>query len=64
MIRPDLFSGKRVNVAVETQSELTLGMTVVDWYKATDRAPNALFMTRADGEGFYKLLFERLKRLP
>ncbi len=64
LIRPDLFSGKRVNVAVETQSELTLGMTVVDWYKATDRAPNALFMTRADGEGFYKLLFERLKRLP
>ncbi len=64
LIRPELFSGKHVNVEVETQSQLTLGMTVVDWYTATDRQPNALFMTKADGQGFYDLLFERLKRLP
>ncbi len=64
LIRPELFSGKRVNVAVETRGELTLGMTVVDWYSATERKPNVLFMNRADGDGFYTLLFERLRRLP
>ena len=64
LIDPNLFSGKFVNVAIETQSELTLGMTVVDWYKATDRPPNALFMKEANAQGFYDLLFERLARLP
>ena len=64
LLRPALFSGREVNVMVETQSELTRGMTVVDWYKATDRVPNALVMTKADGDGFYELLFERLARLP
>lgn len=64
LLRPDLFKGREVNVMVETQSALTLGMTVVDWYKATDRPANATFMIDADGAGFYDLLFERLRRLP
>lgn len=32
MMRPDLFSGQQINVTVETGSELTLGMTVADWW--------------------------------
>lgn len=64
LLKPELFSGQRVNVAVETESELTLGMTVVDGWGATERAPNAMFMTQVDAEGFYELLFERLARLP
>ncbi len=64
LLKPELFSGRTVNVAVETESELTLGMTVVDWWTATERKPNATFMIKADGEGFYALLFERLARLP
>ncbi len=64
LLRPSLFKGREVNVMVETQSALTLGMTVVDWYRATDRPPNATFMVDADGAGFYDLLFERLRRLP
>lgn len=64
LLKPELFSGKFVNVAVETESELTLGMTVVDWWTATERRPNATFMIKADGDGFYDLLFERLARLP
>lgn len=64
LLKPELFSGRAVNVMVETESALTRGMTVVDWYKATDRAHNALVMTKADADGFYELLFERLARLP
>lgn len=63
LIRPDLFSGRHVNVEIETQSELTMGMTVADWWRVTDRAPNAMFMGNLDADGFFDLLTERLGRL-
>ncbi len=63
LIRPELFSGRHVNVEIETQSELTLGMTVADWWGVTDRTPNALFMGDLDADGFFTLLTERLARL-
>ncbi|MEL7256526.1 MAG: nucleoside hydrolase [Pseudomonadota bacterium] len=63
LIRPDLFSGRHVNVEIETTSELTLGMTVADWWGVTDRAPNAQFMGSVDADGFFSLLTERLARL-
>ncbi len=63
LIRPDLFSGRRVNVEIETTSELTMGMTVADWWGVTDRVPNALFIGDMDSDGFFDLLTERLGRL-
>ncbi|WP_264213285.1 nucleoside hydrolase [Leisingera thetidis] len=63
LLKPALFSGRRVNVEIETQSPLTLGMTVADWWGVTDRAPNALFIGDADADGFFDLLTERLARL-
>lgn len=63
LLRPDLFSGRHVNVMVETTSDLTLGMTVADWWRVTDRAPNALFIGDIDAQGFFDLLTERLARL-
>lgn len=63
LIKPDLFTGRHVNVEIETQSELTLGMTVADWWRVTDRKPNALFMGSLNAEGFFALLTERLARL-
>jgi len=63
LINPDLFTGRHINVEIETQSELTLGMTVADWWGVTDRAPNATFMGDIDADGFYALLTERLARL-
>jgi purine nucleosidase len=63
VIRPDLFAGRHVNVMIETQSELTLGMTVADWWGVTDRAPNATFIGDLDADGFFALLTERLARL-
>jgi len=64
LLRPRLFKGREVNVAIETQSPLTMGMTVVDWWGVTGRTPNARLMTTADASGFYNLLTERLGRLP
>lgn len=63
LVRPELFSGRRVNVEIETESELTMGMTVADWWGVTTRAPNALFMGDIDADGFFALLTERLARL-
>ncbi|KEO56377.1 nucleoside hydrolase [Thioclava pacifica] len=63
LLKPDLFSGRHINVEIETSSELTMGMTVADWWRVTDRAPNAMFMGDVDAAGFYALLTERLARL-
>lgn len=63
LIRPELFSGRHCNVEIETESELTVGMTVVDWWHVTDRPANATYMRNVDADGFFELLTERLARL-
>src|SRR5690606_15005672 len=35
LLRPELFTGRHCNVEVEISSELTMGMTVVDWWGVT-----------------------------
>ncbi|MFN3954506.1 MAG: nucleoside hydrolase [Pararhodobacter sp.] len=63
LIRPELFTGRFINVEIETDSELTLGMTVADWWRVTGRSPNATFIGDIDADGFFTLLSERLARL-
>ena len=63
LLQPDLFSGREINVEIETASRLCLGMTVADWWRVTDRAPNALFIGDVDADGFFALLTDRLARL-
>ena len=63
LINPKLFTGRHVNVEVETKSDLTLGMTVADWWRVSDREPNAMFIGDLDVDGFFDLLTERLGRL-
>ncbi len=63
LIKPELFGGKSCNVSVETGSELTMGMTVIDWWRVTKRPHNALVMQDIDADGFFTLLTERLSRL-
>lgn len=63
LIRPELFSGRHVNVEIETEGRYTLGMTVADWWRVSGRAPNAFFMGDLDADGFFALLTERLARL-
>lgn len=63
LLEPDLFTGRHVNVEIEVKGELTLGMTVADWWRVTGRPANAMFMGGIDAGGFYALLTERLARL-
>lgn len=64
LIKPDLFEGRHINVTIETASELTMGMTVADYWGVTGRAKNVTFLRTGFAEGFYHLLTERLARLP
>jgi len=63
LIKPELFSSRHINVEIETKSDLTLGMTVADWWGVTDRVANCNFTGDLDAEGFYDLLTERLSTL-
>ena len=64
MLRPDLFAGRQCNVEIETGSDLTMGMTVIDWWQVTDRPHNAFVVGDIDSDGFFDLVTERLARLP
>ena len=63
LIQPELFSGKHVNVEIETQIAGDTRMTVMDREIVTDRIPNAFVANDIDHEGFFDLLIERIARL-
>jgi len=62
LLRPDLFKTKLCNVSVETESELTIGHTAVDFWHVTDKPKNVNWVYEVDADGFYELLTERLAR--
>ena len=64
MLKPELFHGRHINVTIETASELTVGMTVADYWGVTGRVKNVQFLRSGDADGFFDLICERLSRLP
>ncbi len=56
LLKPELYQGKLINVQVETESELTMGMTVADWWNATGRPKNVFFVRHADREEVFKVI--------
>ena len=62
LLQATLFDSKLCNVAIETQSELTMGHTAVDFWHVTERPKNVRWVHTADADGFYRLLRERLAR--
>ncbi|MTH80074.1 nucleoside hydrolase [Paracoccus aestuariivivens] len=63
LLQPELFTGRHINVEIETQGELTLGMTVADWWRVTGREPNALFIRDINRAGFFDLMTQRITSL-
>ncbi|MCX5514366.1 nucleoside hydrolase [Kaistia algarum] len=64
MMKPELFESRLINVTVETGSELTLGMTVADWWQITNRRRNVTYVRNGDPVGYYDLMVETISRLP
>ena len=63
LLDPGLFTGRHVNVMIETRGAFTTGMTVADWWRVSGREPNAMFLGDVEAEGFYRLLTDRIGRL-
>ena len=63
LLQPELFTSRDVNVAIECKSELTMGMTVVDWWRVTGKKPNATVCRSINAQGFFDLLFDRISKL-
>ena len=64
LLRPDYYVGRHINVEVELKSELTLGMTVADWWKITKKRKNAYYIKEAQVEAILDLMVSRLTTLP
>ena len=63
LLEPELYEGKDVFVEVETHSELTMGMTVVDYWDRFEREPNCRWISEVDSDGFFELVRRRLAAL-
>jgi purine nucleosidase len=63
LLTPEIFSGRKVHVAVECSSTLTLGMTVVDWWAVTGQTRNVQFLRDINADAYFDLVIERLARL-
>jgi len=63
LLKPELFNGRHCHVAIEAQSELTMGMSVVDWWGVTGKPANAFVLGGLDADGFYALIADRLRDL-
>jgi inosine-uridine nucleoside N-ribohydrolase len=63
LLRPELVELEHRHVAIETESELCRGRTIVDLWRRTGNEPNAHVGVAVDGDGFMELLIERLTTL-
>ena len=63
LLRPEFYEGKYVNVEIELGSDLTRGMTVVDWWNVTTRKKNVYYIDKVKDEEFFNFLIERIKLL-
>jgi purine nucleosidase len=61
LLKPQLFTTRTVNIAVETTGEHSLGRTVVDWY-GDSKGSSVQVVETVDAEGLYSLLIEALSR--
>ena len=63
VIDPELLELERLNVRIDTESELCRGRTVVDLWRRTGLEPTANVAVGIDSDGFVDLLLQRLARL-
>jgi inosine-uridine nucleoside N-ribohydrolase len=62
-VRPGLLQTKHRYVAIDCESELCRGRTVVDLWRRTGSEPNAHVAVAVDGHAFLDLLLERIASL-
>jgi len=60
LLKPEIFWGKKVNVSIVIDDELTRGMTVVDWWGKMELPINVNYLTQIDVDGYFDLIIERM----
>lgn len=63
LTHPELFSGKRAYVAVETKGQFTTGETVIDRNGRYGKKANVLVLDSVDRKGFINLIVEGIEKL-
>lgn len=63
LLKPELFSGRRIHMSVDSREGPTFGQTIVDWYDGLKQPKNVFWVENGDAQGFFDLLTERLARL-
>jgi len=64
LLQPSLFTGRLVNVEVDTREGMGFGQTVADWHGSLKRPANVNWIVDGDAEGFFDLLARHIARLP
>ncbi|MFJ4443298.1 nucleoside hydrolase [Pseudomonas sp. NPDC089422] len=63
LLKPELFSGRRIHMSVDSREGPTFGQTIADWYGVLEQPANVLWVNEGDAQGFFDLLSARLARL-
>lgn len=63
LLKPELFSGREVNLAIDSREGISFGQTVADWYDTLGHEKNVFWIENGDAQGFFDLLSQRLARL-
>ena len=64
LLDPEIYRGKIVNVEVEISSDLTRGMTVVDWWGVTNRPKNVHYINEVNSQSFFNHVLKNVLNLP
>jgi inosine-uridine nucleoside N-ribohydrolase len=64
LLEPKLFQGINCNVSIETNSELTMGASIVDYWNLTNKKKNVFWINKVNTSGFFDLLLEKIAKLP
>lgn len=63
LLKPELFSGKSINVVIDNREGPGFGQTIADWYDTLGQPKNVFWVENGDAQGFFDLLTQRLSRL-
>ena len=64
LLEPSIYKGKLVNVDIELESNLTRGMTVVDWWGVTNRQSNVFYINEVNRDAFFNHVLKNVLNLP
>jgi len=63
LLKPELFTGKLINVVIDSREGPGFGQTVADWYDTLGQDKNVFWVENGDAQGFFDLLTQRLALL-